>query len=166
MPDPPNPRRVVTNTSPLQYLHTLGQLPLLERLYGAIVVPQAVIDELDVGRQQGYDVPNCRVYSWMQPETVAIPVVLKLVMNLGRGEAEALALSLVQPTNLVLLDDALARQIADSQELRYTGTLGVLIQAKQQGLIEAVMPLVERMQQAGFRLDDSLKETIRRESGE
>jgi predicted nucleic acid-binding protein len=91
--------RVVSNTSPLQYLYVAQQLPLLERLYGRIIVPQAVIGELDVGRQQGYAVPDCRAYSWMQSETVAIPSVLRLITNLGTGEAEALALAIMQPTD-------------------------------------------------------------------
>jgi uncharacterized protein len=109
--------RIISNTSPLQYLYAIRQLPLLERLYGQIVVPQAVCDELHVGQQQGYDVPDCRMYSWMRIETVAIPSVLKLITNLGAGEAEALALALMQPTDLVLLDDVKAdvhlTQIAD-----------------------------------------------------
>lgn len=92
--------RVISDTSPLQYLHGIRQLPLLEQLYGRIVVPQAVIDELNVGRQQGYDVPDCSAYDWMQPETVTIPSVLKLITNLGAGEAETLALALAQPTDL------------------------------------------------------------------
>lgn len=129
-------------------------------------MPQAVIDELDVGRQQGYDVPDCRAYNWMRVETIALPAILKLITNLGSSEAEALALSLSQPSNLVLLDDALARQVAASQGLRYTGTLGVLVQAKHQGLIGAVVPLVEAMQRAGFRVSEELKLTIRRVSGE
>jgi hypothetical protein len=74
--------RVISDTSPLQYLHVIRQLPLLEQLYGQIVVPQAVIDELNVGRQQGYDVPDCSAYDWIQPETVPIPSVLKLITNL------------------------------------------------------------------------------------
>ncbi|HSH78959.1 MAG TPA: DUF3368 domain-containing protein [Herpetosiphonaceae bacterium] len=99
-------------------------------------------------------------------ETIAIPAILKLITNLGPGEAEALALSLSQPSNLVLLDDALACQVAASQGLRYTGTVGVLVRAKHQGLIGAVMPLVEMMQQAGFRVSEELKLTIRHVSGE
>lgn len=166
MPDRSSSSRVVTNTSPLQYLHAVRQLPLLEQLYGTITVPQAVIDELDVGRRQGYDVPDCRAYDWMRVETIAIPAILKLITNLGPGEAEALALSLSQPSNLVLLDDALARQVAASQGLRYTGTVGVLVRAKHQGLISAVMPLVEMMQQVGFRVSEELKLTIRHVSGE
>jgi hypothetical protein len=158
--------RVVSNTSPLQYLHAIHHLHVLEQLYGRIVVPQAVMAELDTGRQSGYDVPDCRAYSWMIPETVAIPAMLRLITNLGAGEAEALALALAAPTDLVLLDDALARQVAASQGIRYTGTLGILIQAKHQGIVTAVMPLVDAMQHAGFRVSDALKATIRRMTAE
>jgi uncharacterized protein len=89
-------------------------------------------------------------------------VVLKLITNLGAGEAEALALALAQPTDLVILDDALARQVAASRSIRHTGTLGILIRAKQQGLVTSAMPLIEAMERAGFRLSSTLKATIRR----
>jgi uncharacterized protein len=158
--------RVVSNTSPLQYLHVVQQLPVLERLYGNLIVPQAVVDELSVGRQHGYDVPDCTSYSWMHIETVAIPSILRLVTNLGAGEAEALALALIQATDLVILDDALARQVAASQNIRYTGTLGVLIQAKAQGLVTDVMPLIDSLESAGFRLTSTLKLTVQRIVGE
>lgn len=158
--------RVVSNTSPLQYLHAIHQLSVLEQLYGRIVVPQAVMAEIDTGRWSGYDVPDCRAYPWLIPDTVAIPAMLRLITNLGAGEAEALALALAAPTDLVLLDDALARQVAASQGIRYTGTLGILIQAKHHGLVAAVMPLVEVMQDAGFRVSDGLKAIIRRMTAE
>lgn len=158
--------RVISNTSPLQSLHSIRHVPLLEKLYGSIVVPQAVIDEFHVGKQLGYDVPDCLSYSWMRVERVAIPAVLKLMTNLGSGEAEALALALAVPTDLVILDDAFARQVADSQGIRCTGTLGVLIQAKQQGHIASVMPLVETMQHAGFHMSATLKATVQRIVGE
>lgn len=122
-------------------------MPLLQQLYGRIIVPQAVIGELQAGQQEGYDVPDCDAYSWMRIKTVALPSVLKLITNLGPGEAEALALALTQPADLVILDDSLARQVAASQHIHYTGTLGILIQAKQRGLIDAVMPLVDAIQQ-------------------
>ncbi len=157
--------RVISNTSPLQYLHAIQQIPLLEHLYSELIVPQAVIEEFRMGQQQGYDVPDCRMYPWMRIETVPVPETLKLITTLGSGEAEALALALVQPTDLVILDDAFARQIAASQGIRYTGTLGVLIQGYQQGFIPAVMPLVEAMQQAGFRVTATVKDTIRQMVG-
>jgi predicted nucleic acid-binding protein len=154
--------RVITNTSPLLYLHAIQQLELLQHVYSTIVVPQAVVDELRIGHQQGYDVPDCQTYGWMQIETVAIPAVLKLVTHLGIGEAEVLAIALATPTDLVLLDDALARQVATSQGIRFTGTPGVLIRAKEHGYLTTVMPLVEAMQHAGCHISDTLKATIRR----
>lgn len=153
--------RVISNTSPLQYLYAIKQLDLLMQLYGEIIVPQSVVAELQIGQQQGYDVPNCSAYPWMLIESVPIPATLQLITNLGPGEAEVLALALASPTDLVILDDALARQVAASQNISYTGTLGVLIQGKQQGLITTVMPLVEMMEQAGFRIHATLKTTIR-----
>ena len=50
-------REVVTNTSPLLYLHQLGKLDLLALLYGEVIVPTGVVEELDVGRAAGHDVP-------------------------------------------------------------------------------------------------------------
>ena len=158
--------RVVSNTSPLLYLHTIGQLTLLEQLYGRIIVPQAVVTELAVGAQQGYMVPRPSDYGWIQIDSVALPAMLTLIANLGAGEAEALALAIIEPTDLLILDDGLARRVAAAQRLRYTGTLGVLMQAKRVGHIPFVMPLVMQLHQAGFRLTASLIESIRRNAGE
>lgn len=135
-------------------------------MYGRIVVPQAVVNELMIGRAQGYEVPDPTEYTWMVVESTPVPAVLKLVTALGAGEAEALALSLSDTETLALLDDALARQLAASQGIRHTGTTGVLLQAKRLGLIPAVMPVVERIRQMGFRLDDALMTRIARAAGE
>lgn len=158
--------RVVTNTSPLIALFQIGQLDLLERLYGRLVVPQAVVDELTAGRHEGYEVPDCGAYGWMVVETIAVPSMLRLITALGPGEAEALALSLATPTDLVLLDDGLARQLAKSQALRVTGTLGLLVEAKRAGLIPLVMPHVARLRAAGFRMGAPLAAAIARLAGE
>ena len=98
MPGLPKPMRVVSNTSPLLYLHAVKQLPLLEQLYGSVVIPQAVVDELSVGQRQSFDVPDCGAYGWMRIESVPIPRMLTLITNLGAGEAEALALALATDT--------------------------------------------------------------------
>lgn len=152
--------RVISNTSPLQYLYTIRHLSLLEQLYGQIIVPYAVVQELNIGKLEGYDVPDCRHFSWMHVETIPVPEILKLISSLGAGEAEVLALALAKPTDFVILDDGLARQIAASQSIPYTGTLGVLIEAKQCGLIPAVMPLVSELQRAGFHSSQALRNTI------
>lgn len=61
---------VVSNTSPLQYLHQLGLLDLLPRLVGRVTVPQAVVDELEAGRSLGHDLPEVTSLAWV---TVRIP---------------------------------------------------------------------------------------------
>jgi predicted nucleic acid-binding protein len=77
---------------------------------------------------------------------------LPLVTDLGAGEREVLALALETPDSVCVLDDALARQIARALQLRFTGTLGILIDAKRAGLITAVGPQLDQLQSLGFRL--------------
>jgi hypothetical protein len=156
--------RVVSNTSPL--LHQLGGLDWLRILYGQVIVPRAVVDELEVGALEGYDVPRCNHHPWMIIETGPVPAILSLVTALGAGEAEALALALAVPTELVLLDDRLARQVAGNLGLRLSGTLGVLLEAKRTGLVSEVNPLLVRLQELGFRVAPGLVARIARLAGE
>lgn len=64
------------------------------------------------------------------------------------------------------MDDRLARQIADLQGLKVTGTVGVLLKAKKKGYIDAVAPLIEKLLSCGFRLSDNLRSNIIRLAGE
>jgi predicted nucleic acid-binding protein len=59
------PENVIVNTSPVFYLHRLRLLELLNKFYGTIIVPQAVIDELNQGKVQGADVPNLKSLPWV-----------------------------------------------------------------------------------------------------
>lgn len=158
--------RVVSNTSPLLYLHQIGRLDVVPRLYRRIVVPQAVADELDRGRAEGHDAPDCRAHDWMALETIPIPAMLRLITALGAGEAEALALALATPTDLLILDDAAARRLAAAEGLPFVGTLGVLLQAKRQRLVDRVMPLVAELTTRGFRITEELAREVARLAGE
>ena len=60
------PELVICNTSPLFYLHRLRRLEILQQLYHHLVVPEAVRDELHVGRAQGEDAPELEAYKWIQ----------------------------------------------------------------------------------------------------
>ena len=57
-----------------------------------------------------------------------------------------------KPDSVCVLDDALARQVARTLQLRITGTLGVLIDAKRAGIIPTVRPFLDQLQSLGFRL--------------
>jgi predicted nucleic acid-binding protein len=75
-----------------------------------------------------------------------------LLVDLDRGEAEVLALALEQQADLVILDERLARHHARRLGLPLTGTLGVLLRAKQQGLVPSVRILVDELQRSGIWL--------------
>lgn len=151
----------IVNTSPLFYLHRLGLLQLLKELYGHITVPEAVKKELKEGRAQGEDVPYLENYDWIEVRSVSMPTYLQLIVDLGPGESEVLALAKNHPAALVILDDKLARRIAEMQGFRLTGTAGVLLRAKQKGLVPELKPVIEKLLDLDFRLKPNLvKETL------
>ncbi len=154
------PDLVISNTSPLFYLHRLRRLDLLQKLYRRIAVPEAVVNELKAGRDQGEDAPDVADYDWIEVRTVRTPILVRLITDLGTGEAQVLALALEEPDCLVILDDRLAREVARLQNLRVTGTAGVILKAKQEGYIPAVAPLLDRLLQLDFRLSDTVKANI------
>lgn len=163
MPD----REVISNTSPLLYLHQVDQLELLYRLYRRVVIPPAVREELRVGAERGFSTPDVGQISWLEVRAPADLTLLPMVIDLGAGEAEAIALALATPETLLILDDSLGRRIAHLRALTYTGTLGVLIKAKQEGYLVAVKPVIDALQErTTMRLKRDLVEWVLRAAGE
>ena len=157
---------VIVNTSPLFYLHRLGYLYLLEKLYDEIVIPHAVITEIEEGKKLGEDVPNISDYKWLKIKNVTIPAFIKMLPDLGLGEAEVLALGCMEREALLIIDDALARRIAKLQEFKLTGTAGVLLRAKKEGYITEVKSTIGRLKEVGFYLTPKLIGDILRIAGE
>jgi hypothetical protein len=152
--------------SPLQYLHQLGALRLLPQLAKTITIPPAVKQELDVGRGLGLTLPDVESLSWISVRVPSSAVALPLVTDLGAGEKEVLALALETPDSVCILDDALARQVANALHLRVTGTLGILIDAKRAGIVSAVRPLIDQLQSLGFRLAPRTRAAVLTITGE
>ena len=89
-----------------------------------------------------------------------------MVTDLGAGEREVLALALETPDAICIVDDALARRIAGALQLRVTGTLGVLIDAKRAGLISALRPQLDQLHSLGFRLAAHTRTAVLKIAGE
>lgn len=70
------PEPVISNTSPIFYLHRLGLLDLLEKLYGEIIIPNAVLEELEEGKKSGEDVPDVRKISRIRSKAYLYPLPL------------------------------------------------------------------------------------------
>ena len=160
------PEMIIVNTSPIFYLHRLGLLEMLNKLYGDITIPEAVRNELEKGYVQGEDVPQLENYPWIQIMNVDMPEYLSLIVDLGLGESEVLAIATNHPSALVILDDKLARRIAEMREFRLTGTAGVLLRAKEKGLIPALKPVIEKLLSLNFRLKPDLVNAILELAGE
>ena len=154
------PEVVISNTSPIFYLHRLRLLDLLQELYQKIIIPKAVVAELETGRRQGEDVPEIDNYEWIETRAIRSPQILGLSTDFGSGEAEVLALALEESDSLVIIDEKLARKIARLRGLRVTGTAGVLLKAKQEGHIRAVKPFLDRLQEIHFYLSDNVRTLI------
>ncbi|HEV8712112.1 MAG TPA: DUF3368 domain-containing protein [Candidatus Binatia bacterium] len=160
------PATVVSNTSPLFYLHCLQQLEVLLHLFSQIMIPPAVVKELEEGQQRGLNVPNVSTYPWLQMKVPAELPSLPPSSHLGKGEVEAIALAHEIPETLLLLDDLSARRAAQGLGITVTGTLGVLLQAKEKGLVPALKPLLLLLRRAGFRLSSKVEETFLSLAGE
>ncbi|MBI5383667.1 MAG: DUF3368 domain-containing protein [Verrucomicrobia bacterium] len=143
---------LICNTSPLQYLHQLGRLEVLRSLAGGVTVPSAVMKELERGRINGVDLPEVRRLGWFRIQDPISRPVLPLMRALDPGEASVLALALERKTAIAVLDDRLARRVALRLNVRLTGTLGILVDAKKAGLIPAVAPLLQQLHQLRFRV--------------
>lgn len=159
---------IICNATPLIAFSRISQLSLLQQVVQRIVIPQAVADELlAYVSAQGVGSVNLEQESWIQTRLIKDRQQVNLLLpTLDLGEAEVIALALENQASLVLMDELTGRQVAQSLGLKITGSIGLLIRAKQQGLIPAIKPLIEQMQQAGLYYSNRFIEMVLRQCGE
>lgn len=150
---------VISDTSPIQYLYQTEMLDLLPGLFGQVFVPEAVLSELDAGLRQGVDLPNLKEIPWLNVCAVSDRTPLSQESSLGEGEREVIALGQERPGSMLPLDDRNARRHAIALGLKISGTLGVLLLAKEEGLLDSVRTVLDRLQRQRFRLDPLTRRT-------
>jgi hypothetical protein len=140
---------VVADTSPLFYLARLGRLTLLRELFEIVNVPQEVWRETFAATRTHPEIlPELKAaesFGWIvvsQTTTANLPTELSM---LDAGEREAIALAGELRADLLIVDDADGRRIAARLGFAVTGTFGVLIRAKEAGLLSAIKPEIERL---------------------
>jgi predicted nucleic acid-binding protein len=159
---------IVSNTSPIINLAAIGQLNLLQQLYGRITIPREVYHEIVV---IGAGEPGAREveqFGWISTVAVADQ---KLASSLGAaldpGEAEAIACAVEVNATLLLIDEHRGRAMAKRLGIPVIGILGVLIEAKHRGLINTIKPLLDDLiTRAGFWIRSDLYSQILMAGGE
>jgi len=150
---------VVADASVLIALAQIGQLSLLQRLFGEIVISPAVAHEVSPSLPQ--------IPAWIETRSVQRPLDARLIAaRLDPGETEAIALAIQGKVERVILDDLPARRLAMRLGLGVIGTGGVLFLAKQRALIPAVRPPLDALKAAGFRLRKDVYDEILKAAGE
>jgi len=146
--------RVVVDTSVFITLDRIGQIDLLRRLFGSVVRPQAVLEELLAGGDSQPLSDAVTAADWIRTE--ANPKGASLRPELGRGETAAISLAYESEAELIILDDLQARRVAADLGLRVTGTVGVLIAARKEGCGPDVEEAIRLLHGAGFRMSADL----------
>ena len=141
---------VVSDTSPLTALLSVGEEEILPRLFGQVVVPNAVRDEL---MRAHAALPDWLLVREVEDSAAA----LRLSSLLDEGEAEAIELAIELHADLLLIDERKGRRLAAAEGVPVIGLLGVVVLAKHNGLIPSARALVSELRdRVGFYLSGDL----------
>ncbi len=143
-------KTILSDTSCLILLEKIGELDLLQQVFGEITVTQVIADEY------GLTIPNW--ISIQNPIDQKYQTVLEA--SVDKGEASAIALAIELADCLLIIDDLKGRKLADAIGIKITGTFGVILEAKLSGKINSVKPLLAKIKQTNFRLSDKLEKQI------
>jgi len=158
--------RVVLNASPLICLFKSGLVDLIPALFQDIVVPEAVIKEVMAEGKIDFAAQTLISRKWIRrmPEISIDPLVA--AWDLGEGESAVLSFALKNAEYWVVMDDREARRCAISLRCHFIGTIGIIILAKRRGIINSVRESLEKLQNAGFWLSETLIKEICSRAGE
>ena len=150
---------VVSDASPLIALARIDRLELLREMFGTLLLPDSVWHEITNAGMERAGAAFIVRADWIERRSVSnSSLVARLRRDLGAGESEAIALAQESHADVLLIDERLARVAAQRLGLRVTGLVGVLIEARQRGLLtDAAIVANDLEQKAGFWLSPGLR---------
>jgi predicted nucleic acid-binding protein len=149
-------KTIIADTSCFIILFKIGEFELLHKLYGQISTTY------DIAEEFGEDLPN-----WVIIESVTDKYRQRILeMQIDKGESSAIALALETQNCTLILDDLKARKIAQNLGLNFTGTIGIIIKAKQNGIIPSIKPYIEKIKDTNFRITAEIELQALKEAGE
>ena len=159
-------RKVVVNSTPLIILGNIDGLKILQELYGEIIIPRAVFEEV-TNKDDDAKLKLSKNLSWIKVLEVQDKSNRKMYQaKLHDGEVEVMMLSNEISADLLIIDDNAAKKTAKFLGFTVTGTLGVILKAKFEGIVPQVKPIVDEMLRQGFYISSKLIETILKTSNE
>ena len=154
-------RKVIVNSTPLIILSKIGELEILKNLYGEIIIPRAVFEEVTI---KSYVIKNL---SWIKIFEVQDKSNRKIYQTkLHYGEVEVMMLAKEISANLLVIDDNAAKKTAKFLGFKVTGTLGILLKAKEEKIISEVRPILEKMLSEKFYISDKIINLVLKTAGE
>ena len=143
---------IVADSSALIALAICDSLVLLDQLFDNIKVPQAVFNEVII---DGKPVANT-LKAYLKGKVISVDLTAYVINagGLGRGELEAMALYRYLQADYLLIDDRRARKVAKINQMTITGSQGILLFAKQQGLITHVKPFLDKLRTSNIRISE------------
>jgi predicted nucleic acid-binding protein len=143
------PSIIVSDTSCLILFYKIGELDLLKKLFGKLHITETVLKEF-----------NQQIPDWIEVVELTTDLQKGLSSYLDKGEATAISLAAEHENSLLIIDEIKGRKAAKEMGISVTGSLGVLIAAKNKGHIQTVKPLIERIQKTNFRISEELIEQV------
>ena len=160
-------RRVIVNSTPIIVLCNIGLLDILKALYAEIYIPEAVYREVTEKDDSACQVLKTAL-NWIHVEKIANQADKKMYKaKLHDGEVEVMILAQEGTADdLVVIDDNAAKKTAKYLGLKVTGTIGVLLKAKREGIIPEIASVLEKMKKNGFYISESLEQLVLEQAGE
>lgn len=150
-------RKVISNTTPILSLLKIGKLDVLRELYGKVWIPKAVYREIEEGKDKDY-YADLSKFDWIEIASIQSASARLYLFDLDDGEAETIILAQEQNADVAIIDEKLGRRYASQINIPVTGTIGVLLKAKERGLIDAVAPLLQELCNKSSWINNSLFE--------
>lgn len=153
---------VVADSSPINYLVLIDAVDLLESLFGEVIVPNSVADELSSeGAPEVVRVWMTTAPGWLKIEEVQSEALVSVAaLKLHLGELEAIVLAESLDADYLIMDERAGRRAAEARNLTVVGTLGVLEKADRDGLIRDFPDLLERLDATSFYMSRELKHML------
>jgi predicted nucleic acid-binding protein len=155
---------IIADSSALVALAICEGLALLDQLFDEVKVPQTVFEEVIVEGKPAAE--TLRTYLTRKAVPVDMTPFVIASGGIGQGELEAMALYKTLHANYLLVDDKRARKVARLNHIKITGSQGILLLAKHEGLISRVQPFLDRLRHSDIRISERLIHKILQLAGE